>query len=121
MMFRTLMHQTGQVIGMAFSSAVQQTTLEASLAHALREEDAAVDVRTFSSQAWVYSTSHTIRQLVASVRQNATSIVDLPANLKEACIAAYSTSLHVVFLTSAALLLAAGILAALVRTRACSQ
>ncbi|KZT59355.1 MFS general substrate transporter [Calocera cornea HHB12733] len=85
----------GQVIGMAFSSAVQQMTLESSLLLELQNENA-VDI-------------------IAAVRGNATSILDLPTALKDSCITSYSTSLHVVFLTNAALLIGAALLAAMIR------
>ncbi|EJU02981.1 MFS general substrate transporter [Dacryopinax primogenitus] len=87
----------GQVLGMAFSSAVQQTTLSVSLAHRLPASIAP--------------------QIMAEVRKNAASILSLPPEPRDACISAYSTSLHVVFLTSAGLLVGAGALAALIRER----
>ncbi|KZO96788.1 MFS general substrate transporter [Calocera viscosa TUFC12733] len=85
----------GQVLGMAFSAAVQQTTLESSLLHELRDENAA--------------------DIIDAVRRNATSILDLPTSLKDSCIESYSTSLHIVFFTNAALLVVAALLAALIR------
>ncbi|KZO92088.1 MFS general substrate transporter [Calocera viscosa TUFC12733] len=80
----------GQVIGMAVSSAIQQSVLERELSSKIQGGDAAA--------------------IVAEVRRNATSILDLPLSQRDESIASYATSLHAVFLANGCLALVATLL-----------
>ncbi|KZT61902.1 MFS general substrate transporter [Calocera cornea HHB12733] len=80
----------GQVIGMAVSSAIQQSVLERELSSKIQGLDAAA--------------------IVAEVRRNATSILDLPLSQRDESIASYATSLHAVFLANGMLALLALVL-----------
>jgi len=80
----------GQVLGMAISSAIQQSVLEGELSAKIQGGDAAA--------------------IVAEVRRNATSILDLPLSQRDESIESYATSLHAVFLANGMLSLVATLL-----------
>ncbi|KZT52985.1 MFS general substrate transporter [Calocera cornea HHB12733] len=80
---RFVTFSTGQVIGMALSSAVQQAVVASELQKELVGAGA--------------------EGMISSVRRNATAILDLPEEYQAGAIRAYATSLHGVYLLDAVL------------------
>ncbi|EJT99128.1 MFS general substrate transporter [Dacryopinax primogenitus] len=82
-----LFRSCGQVVGMALSSAIQQSVLERELEQRISGVDAGF--------------------IVAQVRRNASSILDLPMMQRASSLSSYATSLHAVFLANGLLALIA--------------
>ncbi|EJU01149.1 MFS general substrate transporter [Dacryopinax primogenitus] len=90
---RFLSQSLGNLIGMAISSAVQQSVLSSEL------------LQRISSLP--PSNSLSPAEIISEVRRNATAILDLSPELRQASIGAYTASLRAVFLLNGALAIGA--------------